>query len=272
MKTNTNLHRIFATVVLMVVSTVAGWAIYYPSIYWDSNTKTITMTHSDAGATIYYTVDGTTPTKNSYLYTAPFTVNRNLDIRAIAVKDDDVSSVNSYDVDVDSRAQVGTLFYRKVDNTLDNVVEVCSPLTGRYEGEIDIPASIKLANVTYQVTRIGNSAFYDNDYITEVTIPNSVVSIGNHAFYSCDNLTSISLPQSVKKIEYNAFRECSNLKSITLNNGLETIGYGVFYNCRRLHNVTLPSTLKTIGYDAFEYCTSFTRMELPDGLTESRPQ
>ena len=268
MKTNTNLHRIFATVVLMVVSTVAGWAIYYPSIYWDSNTKTITMTHSDAGATIYYTVDGTTPTKNSYLYTAPFTVNRNLDIRAIAVKDDDVSSVNSYDVDVDSRAQVGTLFYRKVDNTLDNVVEVCSPLTGRYEGEIDIPASIKLANVTYQVTRIGNSAFYDNDYITEVTIPNSVVSIGNHAFYSCDNLTSISLPQSVKKIEYNAFRECSNLKSITLNNGLETIGYGVFYNCRRLHNVTLPSTLKTIGYDAFEYCTSFTRMELPDGLTD----
>ncbi len=268
MKTNTNLHRIIATVVLMVVSTVAGWAIYYPSIYWDSNTKTITMTHSDAGATIYYTVDGTTPTKNSYLYTAPFTVNRNLDIRAIAVKDDDVSSVNSYDVDVDSRAQVGTLFYRKVDNTLDNVVEVCSPLTGRYEGEIDIPASIKLANVTYQVTRIGNSAFYDNDYITEVTIPNSVVSIGNHAFYSCDNLTSISLPQSVKKIEYNAFRECSNLKSITLNNGLETIGYGVFYNCRRLQNVTLPSTLKTIGYDAFEYCTSFTRMELPDGLTD----
>ena len=268
MKTNTNLHRIIATVVLMVVSTVAGWAIYYPSIYWDSNTKTITMTHSDAGATIYYTVDGTTPTKNSYLYTAPFTVNRNLDIRAIAVKDDDVSSVNSYDVDVDSRVQVGTIFYRRVDNTLDNVVEVCSPLTGRYEGEIDIPASIKLANVTYQVTRIGNSAFYDNDYITSVTIPTSVTTIGSEAFYSCNQLTSMSLPQSVKRIEYNAFRECSNLKSITLNNGLETIGYGVFYNCRRLQNVTLPSTLKTIGYDAFEYCTSFTRMELPDGLTD----
>ena len=60
MKTNTNLHRIIATVVLMVVSTVAGWAIYYPSIYWDENTKTITMAHDDAGVTIYYTVDGTT--------------------------------------------------------------------------------------------------------------------------------------------------------------------------------------------------------------------
>ena len=268
MKTNTNLHRIIATVVLAVVNIVSSWAVYPAYIDWDSNTKTISMSSSTAGATIYYTVDGTTPTTSSYKYTAPFVVNRNLAIRSIAVKGDEVSSVQSRDVSVDSRVQVGTIFYRRVDNTLDNVVEVCSPLTGRYEGEIDIPASIKLANVTYQVTRIGNSAFYDNDYITEVTIPNSVVSIGNHAFYSCDNLTSISLPQSVKKIEYNAFRECSNLKSITLNNGLETIGYGVFYNCRRLQNVTLPSTLKTIGYDAFEYCTSFTRMELPDGLTD----
>lgn len=268
MKTNTNLHRIIATVVLAVVNIVSSWAVYPAYIDWDSNTKTISMSSSTAGATIYYTVDGTTPTTSSYKYTAPFVVNRNLAIRSIAVKGDEVSSVQSRDVSVDSRVQVGTIFYRRVDNTLDNVVEVCSPLTGRYEGEIDIPASIKLANVTYQVTRIGNSAFYDNDYITEVTIPNSVVSIGNHAFYSCDNLTSISLPQSVKKIEYNAFRECRNLQSVTLNNGLETIGYGVFYNCRRLQNVTLPSTLKTIGYDAFEYCTSFTRMELPDGLTD----
>ena len=268
MKTNTNLHRIIATVVLAAFNIVSGWAVYPAYIDWDSNTKTISMSCSTAGATIYYTVDGTTPTTNSYKYTAPFVVNRNLAIRSIAVKGDEVSSVQSRDVSVDSRVQVGTIFYRRVDNTLDNVVEVCSPLTGRYEGEIDIPASIKLANVTYQVTRIGNSAFYDNDYITSVTIPTSVTTIGNYAFYDCDRLTSISLPQSVKKIEYNAFRECRNLQSVTLNNGLETIGYGVFYNCRRLQNVTLPSTLKTIGYDAFEYCTSFTRMELPDGLTD----
>ncbi len=268
MKTNTNLHRIFATVVLAAFNLVSGWAVDWAYINWDENTKTISMSCSTAGATIYYTVDGTTPTTSSYKYTAPFVVNRNLAIRSIAVKGDEVSNVYDKNVSVDSRVQVGTIFYRRVDNTLDNVVEVCSPLTGSYEGDIIIQPSITLANVTYQVTRIGNGAFYNNKNITSVTIPNTVTTIGNQAFYSCDNLTSISLPQSVKKIEYNAFRECSNLKSITLNNGLETIGYGVFYNCRRLQNVTLPSTLKTIEYDAFEYCTSFTRMELPDGLTD----
>ena len=196
MKTNTNLHRIFATVVLAAFNIVSGWAVDWAYINWDENTKTISMSCSTAGATIYYTVDGTTPTTSSYKYTAPFVVNRNLAIRSIAVKGDEVSYVQSRDVSVDSRVQVGTIFYQRVDNTLDNVVEVCSPLTGSYEGDIIIQPSITLANVTYQVTRIGNGAFYNNKNITSVTIPNTVTTIGNQAFYSCDNLTSISLPQS----------------------------------------------------------------------------
>lgn len=268
MKTNTNLHRIIATVVLAAFNIVSGWAVDWAYINWDENTKTISMSCSTAGATIYYTVDGTTPTTSSYKYTAPFVVNRNLAIRSIAVKGDEVSNVQSRDVSVDSRVQVGTIFYRRVDNTLDNVVEVCSPLTGRYEGEIDIPASIKLANVTYQVTRIGNSAFYDNDYITEVTIPNSVVSIGNHAFYNCDKLTSMTLPASVERIEHDAFKQCYSLQSVSLNEGLRTIESQVFYYCSRLQNVTLPSTLRSIGYHAFTGCRAFTSMVLPDGLTD----
>lgn len=268
MKTITNLNRFLATVVLTVVSTVAGWAIYYPYIDWDENTKTITMTHDDADATIYYTVDGSTPTKNSHKYTGPFVVNRNLDIRAIAVKGDEVSSVYSRDVDVDSRGLYGDLYYRRVDNTLDDVVEVCSPLTGHYEGDIVIPPTIKWANVTYQVTRIGNGAFYNNNDITSITIPNSVTTIGNYAFYDCDRLTSMSLPESVRRIEYNAFLECRYLQSVTLNNGLETMEDGVFRYCSNLQNVTLPSSLKTIGNEVFSQCQSLTRMELPDGLTE----
>lgn len=268
MKTNTNLHRIIATVVLAAFNLVSGWSVDWAYIDWDEDTKTISMSCGTEGATIYYTVDGTTPTTSSYKYTAPFVVNRNLAIRSIAVKGDEVSSVQSRNVSVDSRVQVGTIFYRRVDNTFDNVVEVCSPLTGRYEGEIDIPATIKLANVTYQVIRIGNSAFYDNNYITKVTIPNSIVSIGNYAFYSCDKLTSMTLPASVERIEHDAFKECYSLQSVSFNEGLETIEYYAFLNCSRLQNVTLPSTLKSIGYCAFEGCRALTVMVLPDGLTD----
>lgn len=46
---------------------------------------TVTMT-ADTGASIYYTLDGTAPTAESTLYTAPFQVAANATIKAIAVK------------------------------------------------------------------------------------------------------------------------------------------------------------------------------------------
>ncbi len=52
------------------------------------STADITMTTGTAGASIYYTVDGTDPTDASTLYTAPVTITANTTIKAIAVKDD----------------------------------------------------------------------------------------------------------------------------------------------------------------------------------------
>lgn len=48
---------------------------------------------ADAGAKIYYTTDGKTPTTSSTLYTAPFTLKENATVAAIAVKDGKTSSV-----------------------------------------------------------------------------------------------------------------------------------------------------------------------------------
>ena len=48
--------------------------------------QTVSMT-SSAGAFIYYTTDGTMPTKNSKLYIAPISVPENQTIRAVAVRD-----------------------------------------------------------------------------------------------------------------------------------------------------------------------------------------
>jgi hypothetical protein len=47
--------------------------------------KTIVLSHKDPGAEIYYTTDGSTPTKNSTRYTGPITVTSDTRIRAFAV-------------------------------------------------------------------------------------------------------------------------------------------------------------------------------------------
>ena len=75
---------------------VAHWsefeALGMPDANWKSGTELkkgtrISLTTEEADATIYYTLDGTEPTINSQIYTAPIVVNEEITIKAFAVKD-----------------------------------------------------------------------------------------------------------------------------------------------------------------------------------------
>jgi len=55
----------------------------------------VSLSTSTSGATIYYTVDGTTPTTSSRIYEAPFLVASNLTVNAIAVAPGDTNSTVS---------------------------------------------------------------------------------------------------------------------------------------------------------------------------------
>lgn len=52
----------------------------------------ITLATAQSGARIYYTLDGTTPTEKSKLYTEPFTVTKSCVVKAFCVADDCVAS------------------------------------------------------------------------------------------------------------------------------------------------------------------------------------
>ncbi|RNB89517.1 hypothetical protein EDM56_09995 [Brevibacillus fluminis] len=57
-----------------------------------SGTRVVLST-STSGATIYYTIDGSTPTSSSSVYSSPITVSSNMTIKAIAVKTGMIDSV-----------------------------------------------------------------------------------------------------------------------------------------------------------------------------------
>ncbi|MHB9055409.1 MAG: glycosyl hydrolase family 95 catalytic domain-containing protein [Paludibacteraceae bacterium] len=54
--------------------------------------QSVTITSATEGASIYYTMDGTTPDENSTLYTAPINIINSVNLKAIAVKNGYVAS------------------------------------------------------------------------------------------------------------------------------------------------------------------------------------
>ncbi|MBR2987547.1 MAG: glycoside hydrolase family 97 N-terminal domain-containing protein [Clostridia bacterium] len=66
---------------------------------YNDGSSTVTLTPTEAGAKIYYTLDGTKPTTSSTLYTAPFTLSEKKTVQAIAVDaEGNVSGVKKLDV------------------------------------------------------------------------------------------------------------------------------------------------------------------------------
>ena len=105
-------------------------------------------------------------------------------------------SASAYDVEVDG------IYYNFVSKA--KIAEVTAG-DGKYSGSITIPSSIKVNDVDYAVTSIGDSTFWYCGSLTSVTIPNSVTSIGEWAFSYCSSLTSVTIPNSVTSIGYSAF-------------------------------------------------------------------
>ena len=248
------------------------WSDFYndyytnrPSISWNEETRTVTITHEESDAKIYYTIDGSEPTEESIPYTGPFTVNRRLWVRASAVRPGRLlSDIEEYTTEVETRFYTNGFYYRLTDNSTANEIEVTDGAA--YKGDLTIPSTVENGGVTYTVTRIGNNAFNDRNELGSIILPNTIRSIGQQAFWSCDKLKKIDIPTSVQSIEENAFDGCPQLKEVTLHEGLQSIGNSAFCNCGSLKTISIPGTVTYLGYGAFRWCYQLSNINLPDGL------
>ena len=144
-------------------------------------------------------------------------------------------------------------------------------------GELEIPAEID----GKAVTRIGDMAFNGKQYLTGITVPDSVKTIGDKAFVECVSAAYINLPQEMDSLGADVFNSCYALEEITIPEGITellslvkedeegvTWYYGSLAYCTALKKVNLPSTLKTIDEYTFYNCPALERIEIPNGVTE----
>ena len=82
-----------------------------------------------------------------------------------------------------------TIYYIYTNNNTELAVSYrgsnSSSYSNEYSGDVAIPESVTYNGITYSVTSIGESTFWDCSSLTSITIPNSVTSIGRYAFRGC---------------------------------------------------------------------------------------
>lgn len=94
---------------------------------------------------------------------------------------------------------------------------------------------------------IASKAFYLNESIEQIVLPDNLIEIGNSAFSNCKSLVDIKFPESLLKIGNSAFEKCEELSSIHLKQNIEFIGKSCFKQCIKLREIKLdvnPEVIK----------------------------
>jgi hypothetical protein len=107
-----------------------------------------------------------------------------------------------------------------------------------------------------------NVAYYrtTKNYLTAITMPDTLQTLGDYAFYDCDALTTVSLPVATL-IGNSAFFDCDALATVSFP-AATTIGNNAFSSCDALTTVSFPAAT-TIGNYAFSDCDALTTVSLP---------
>ena len=118
--------------------------------------------------------------------------------------------------------------------------------------------------IASNVERIEAYAFYCNESLKNVIIPETVKEIGEYAFANA-KLTSVTLPSSIGSVPARAFYNCASLKEINLGVGIEEIGDYAFYGIG-IEEYTIPEQITKLGKYAFGKCESLKTLVIPSAV------
>ncbi len=126
------------------------------------------------------------------------------------------------------------------------------------DSEVVIPGEIEYEGVKYAVVGVAEKAFYHNDSVKVVSLPNGLSSLGDFAFGHCSQLKSIHIPSSLTSLGAGAFYGCSNLETADFEKGEKglPIKENTFYDCQSLQSLGSCLISDTIGNLAFSNCQS----------------
>lgn len=109
------------------------------------------------------------------------------------------------------------------------------------------------------ITTIPAQAFFDENTLSDISLPASIHTINGEAFYNT-SITSFVVPDSVEAITGNPLSCCKMLRNVygkfTLDNNRIVVGNKLIcVCCTGLEEYTIPQDIEIIGSGAFKYST-----------------
>ncbi|UOY07234.1 leucine-rich repeat protein [Muricauda sp. SCSIO 64092] len=155
-----------------------------------------------------------------------------------------LTGLTAYGQNIGGQFTVDGIRY-KITDTAPTQVEIVA-YTGSAK-EVNIPPRVSDQGIEYEVTRIGENAFY-GDLLTSVIIPEGITHIGIRAFMNND-INSVVIPTTVTSIGHTAFWN-NRIASLEIPEGIDDIGDNTFGR-NNLASVTIPASVTSIGGNAF---------------------
>lgn len=189
-----------------------------------ANTTEVTITCSDAEATVYYTTDGTVPTNASTQYTVPFTLNTTTTVKAIAYNGTNYSDVTTKEFTRFPRISTVADLNALADNTefvFDDEV-VCVYQHGQYTYIQDETAATLLYgtlndDITYEITDVIPNG-WQGKKITYSGLPEITTLSGFTAASTIRNLEATELDLS-EDISTDDFGKYVVVKNVLISTG-----------------------------------------------------
>lgn len=103
------------------------------------------------------------------------------------------------------------------------------------------------------IVAISNYAFYGNEELVEVVLPECIESIGQYTFAYCPNLKKVNLPSQITHIPHGAFCR-SGIESFVFPETIDIIDTYSFYQCYLLFSITFLGNPTTIKVNTFSEC------------------
>ena len=141
------------------------------------------------------------------------------------------------------------------------------------KGDLHIPEFVSYRLRKFPVTRIEDRAFFHNNEITRLTLPENLEHLGAFSFSSCPALSdTLVLPKNLKEIGNDAFCgtniSCLVIKSEKLEPIDSTLESNYFFNCANLQTIICEQSVKNLTISLLRSAHNLEEVVFPESLNE----